>query len=820
MCSSDLAATGGDREKLRILVQKSIPAGENPEGANARVQAIHSAARKLSRSGALDDAVESARDQKVENSLEKSPYFTVKNGRLVLNGAIFQKLEKGVDAQQVDKAYKSFKIELSDTQSRLANLKSLSQELQGSINDIEFLTKDLSSMGVHLENNSQDSYANEARDIGLQMDALTRESREAIKNLENLEEKFEHARDRLATVLQISSKELEGSAQDLTAKIVAHLGRSAFDDQKLAGDLDETLGLLSEINEAAIEVQKLSDTIATNRKGLSKLSKRLLDRIQLALKGKDFSAEHAANLKKMHADLYPRVHYLNESEREEVQALAPMAAHIDSAMANAFASKYLSGFIRKSNQSKNRVESVNFTHIDEEVLRVEVILAYVEMSPDFSETEVRKRISLDLVPKVVKTENDHFDFIIRSLSLARDGSEKVELKTEFGIILESTMSLLNQLVEQLNDTPYAQLRFDYYPHLSLLRVKNGIPIFSSFPNFKISDIELEEGKIHLFGGVPGEELGQFIGKSLGGGSSSKVNSIDDRSSEPTNPEDFEKTGEQEALPQGDVAVRISQKLINDFYGGFRSGFLSHHEQDVNNTSLEGRVVSLFRGLEEFNMDYLPEGEVNAYLRGDLKEISKETADFFQQAVTIIAPFQGFRKGLKQGASHVIRFITFGKVEIEVNPDDYKVPSGEFAITLEGNSRFVDPALEMNFANLSLYDPVHHGALQPYIKLVKVAASVARVTGKVRDGLKSVVNLLPGVEMEIKGDNLDEVIFSYIAKMLVSQTNQNISGVKITPTSYKNYSLQFQEYQLIDGVTADIVGVEIIDNNLLIESRIQ
>lgn len=822
----EFAATGGDRQKLEDLVRGSISSVSDPAAADARVQSIHSASKKLLSSGALDSAIEAARAQKVSNSLEASTegskYFSIENGNLVLNGALFQKIQNGGNTEGVDIAYKGFKVEVQETQSRLTTLKNISQELQGSLDEIEFLVDDLKTMGVELEEGSGSSYLDEARKLSKNLETRNREVREAVKNLDTLKEKFEHARDRLATVLKIDPAQLGSSPQELTQRIKEHLASSAFDDEKLEKDLNEILGLLAEINSSAAEMESLAELIQKNQEELSKMRARLLNRIRASQKRKDLSEKRREELRKMHADLYPRVHYLTEAERGAIQKSAPMAARIDSAMANAFAGKYLTGFIRKSNKAKNRVEKINFSHIGKEVFRVAITLVHLEMSPDFSEKEIRKVISLDLVPRVVKTEDGNFDFLIKSLRLQRDGKEAVELKTEFGIVLDSTMTLLNQLVEQLNDTPYAQLRFRYFPHLSLLRIKNGIPIFSSFPSFKISDVHLEEGTMHFFGGIPGKELGEFIGKNVLGGEKDSLpgaKSPVKRSTQPQNMEDYEKVEMEEQAPAGDVSIRISQKLINDFYIGFRKGFLINHHHPVQDTSLEGRVTAFFRGLKEFGMGYLPEGRMTSYFRGDLTQISKETADFYNSAIKIIAPFQGFRQGLKQGASNVIRFVTFGQVEIEVDPDDYKIPSGQFAIALTGTSEFKNPALEMKFEHLSLYDPVNHGALQPYIKLVKVAASVARLAGKVRDGLKSVINLIPGVEMEISGENLDEVIFSYLAKMLVSQINQNINGVKISPRSYKEYLLFFQDFSLIPGTATTIKNIEIQKGTLLLESRI-
>jgi len=819
----EFAATGGEKGQLEALVRKSISPIDDPRLAREKVQTIQKASQKLLSSGALDNAVESARGQKVSNSLTDSEkgrkYFESKNGNLVLRAEVLEKVLKGGDTSSVDIAYKGFKVEVQETETRLGSLKNHSQELQGSLDDIKFLVEDLKKMGVDLDGDEGKSYLDDARSFGKRLSSANRNVREAVKDLDSLKEKFEHSRDRLVSILDITPEELSASPEDLVKRIKEHLAAFAFEDKKLELRLQEVLELLSEITAAAGEIERLAELVQKNQDTVSKIRAQLLKRIRISLKKKGVAKERQLELREKHRQLYPKVHYLTSAQRQGIQKNAPMAAKLDSAMANAFAAKYISGFVRKKNKAKNRVEKINFTHLGKEVIRIEISLVHMEMGEDFKEKENRKVISLDVTPRVVKTEKDNFDFVIKSLSLAKEGRKPVELKTEFGLILDSTLSLLNQLVERLNDTPYAQLRFQYYPHLSILRIKNGIPVFQSFPNFKISDVALEEGVMRFYGGIPGKKLGEFLGKRVDSQEHPKPSAGVSSSAEPENWNDYERVEPAQEVPSGNVSIRIAQKLINNFYTGFRKGFLSTHHTGVQDTTLSGRVASFFRGLHEFGIGFFSKGRTTAYFRGDLTQISKETADFYNKAIKIIAPFQGFRKGLKEGASNVISFVTFGQVEIEVDPDDYKVPSGQFAISLSGESQFKNPSLEMNFNHLSLYDPVNHGALQPYIKLVKVAASVARLTGRVRDGLKHVANLIPGVEMEISGENLDEVIFSYIAKMLVSQINQNIDGIVITPRTYKSYGLVFDDFTLIPDVSTTIEDIVVKKNFLELKTRL-
>ena len=74
-------------------------------------------------------------------------------------------------------------------------------------------------------------------------------------------------------------------------------------------------------------------------------------------------------------------------------------------------------------------------------------------------------------------------------------------------------------------------------------------------------------------------------------------------------------------------------------------------------------------------------------------------------------------------------------------------------------------------------------------------------------------------MKISGENLDEVIFSYIAKMLVSQINQNIDGIVITPRTYKSYGLVFDDFTLIPDVSTTIEDIKVKKNFLELKSRL-
>ena len=160
--------------------------------------------------------------------------------------------------------------------------------------------------------------------------------------------------------------------------------------------------------------------------------------------------------------------------------------------------------------------------------------------------------------------------------LQRDGEGPIELRTGFAVILDSTLNLLNMLIASLNQTPYKKLKFKYFPHLETIRVINGLPIFESFPNFKIDLIKLLQGKIYVYGDVSGQKLGASLGQNL-------VNSNDSSTELETKQDGADSEYERGLIDSsnllGKAKIRINQKLINDFYTGMRKGVISKNSSD-------------------------------------------------------------------------------------------------------------------------------------------------------------------------------------------------------------------------------------------------
>ena len=61
------------------------------------------------------------------------------------------------------------------------------------------------------------------------------------------------------------------------------------------------------------------------------------------------------------------------------------------------------------------------------------------------------------------------------------------------------------------------------------------------------------------------------------------------------------------------------------------------------------------------------GQVNMLFEGDLRNISTSTNRFYSLINGIATPYLGVKQGLARAGSGLLKFVTFGKVKVEVDP---------------------------------------------------------------------------------------------------------------------------------------------------------
>ena len=843
----DVIATNGDRGELRDLILREFPdAATNPDTAREKTRAVEQALVRIADSEETAATLGRAADKKVADTLVQgqgdSELFEIRDGKVVFSTTALSQILSGGDTSGVQGAHETFSESLKGARETLGRARSVSSQLDGARDEVRTLIEDLESMGSSEEGRpASESVVAEVREIQSRLSSIGREVTSSHRELEALQRDYVIAKRKLLEKLGLNEEDFTGDATELNEAVQNYLKELAFSDEDLNAKARELFALLSAVQEGAQKISGLAEDIERQNRVVAMLRGQLERISRTAREEIGELSEQSRELQVRHKGLYTSAHYLSDDEISLIREKASMWAQIDGDLANQFALKYLTGYIKEGDTRENFIESIRFHSFEQNSISFDLTLVSRSYGDSWDSVQERQTLSLKVLPKVVKDEENNFDFVIQELHLQKEGEEKVALSTELGTVLDSTLALINQMVDGLNYQPYKELRFRYYSHLSTLRIHNGLPIFESFPNFKVHFIELLAGKISLYGDVSGKKLGEFVGKgtvmekgeTVGESEQGQIQSRIDQAFEVSREgkSDFGDFGDEATesfsqqlrdssiQPIGAAKVRVHQDLINDFYVGMREGYLSKGIRPITDTSPAGRTSALFNGLHIAKIDFKNAGNVDLFFKGNLQTISKETSSFYSRAISIIAPWQGMRQGLHEGASNVVSFFTFGYVKIEVDPADYKVPSGEFAIQLSGASSFSEPTLNLSFDRLSLYDPAEPGALQPYVKLVRATAAVTRLVGRLRDGIIAGLNWIPGVDIQTSGENLDEVLLTFVAHMLANSINEGVSDLEVKPRNYKSYDISFKDFELIKDIKTRLERIDVSQGNLEIDAQI-
>jgi hypothetical protein len=827
----DWVETQGNPGRIEVLLRESFAREiRNPRAMMAKIQALETANERLSSMESIPKLMEEAGKKNVNLALEKrkdlNQYFSFNQGRLVFKPASLKWIKEGDSSSSVVFANQDFGLALGKAELQLRSVEDVAGALESALSEAEFLSHELASLGESQSATESSNALDRVRQISDSLRKLSGEVRSDFKAMSSLQDGFRLSRSRLLDLLGLDpGLQLSQNGDQLSEAVQRFFKQVAFQEEELTPRVSRLFKLLHGVHRSARAIHALAENIEERTSRVHELRATLIEIQGESSKRLPKARKERERLAESHRLRYQEVNYPTENELELLAQSAPMQARIDGSWASHFAARYLTGYIRKGDTASNHIEKITVKLLSGNRIEVGLSLAHIEVDEEFKEVYRRKEITLQVIPKVIKSKPNNFDFILNSLKVQAEGEAVVELKTDLGIVLDSTILVMNQLVESLNNTPYKDLRFKYFPHLSTLRVANAIPLFQSFPNFTVSHIKLDESGILLYGGILGKKLGQFLGEKIhlssgtGVKSKSPEGSNSQKTSDSVEMEEFLRQPLKESLEPGKVTLRVRQNLIGDFYDGFRKGFLVHNRGLLNDTSLKGRTRSFFNGLQEFHLRFSDQSLVDAWFKGNFQTISKETSDFYFKAMKIIAPVEGFRKGVMTGTRNVVRFLTFGAVEIEVDPNNFRPPSGAFALYLRGKSSASDQQLRLSFDQISLYDPKAPGALQPYVKLVHTAAGAVRLVGKVGDGLKKALNLLPGVEFELSGNNLDEALLNYMTYFLVAEIRQSVPDLDLVPHTYKSYELGIKDFSLVEGMKASIQEIHVKPEFLEIEAVI-
>ena len=199
--------------------------------------------------------------------------------------------------------------------------------------------------------------------------------------------------------------------------------------------------------------------------------------------------------------------------------------------------------------------------------------------------------------------------------------------------------------------------------------------------------------------------------------------------------------------------------------------------------------------------------------GDFRKISGSTNRFYSLINGIASPYLGIKHGIARAGSRLIKFVTFGKVNVEVDPNDYRSPSGKFSIFLSGKSSFREGKTFLDFDTVSLYDPVHQGALQPYLGTAKVVMSVTRAAGWLYSQLLRMIDKIPGINIEQPQNRLDHILLTWLAANLAHQIDSQIDDLDLEVTSFNSYNLRINDFEIVEGVDTQITHVQ-IENEMI------
>ncbi len=809
---SKIIQTGGDRDKLIRVVRETFPQrSSDPEFVKDVLQKVSDEIQRQTNTEATLGLLETARYRHIVTQVIQEPgateLFEVREGTLVVKTIVLKAIREGDSSGLVDLAFDKFNNEFIDTEKKLEGADVLSVKLNKEYHRIEFLEQELKLLGQRVSATESEGVSEKIKSWQNQLRAEQSKVRNNLRDLESLGNKFDLLRSRLAQLIGAKSQLILTDTNYLNTVLQSYLKRLLSNGRNFQTSIKAVINLLAELKEKSNEIKNLADSISASRNEVRKIA------LKIDIMGDSLSEklpllkERRALLEERHSLIYRKVSYLSVEEQNHIDQNASMTAEFDENVANQYASKYLIGFIRKGDTQNTVVENIRFHSFGGSSISFDLTLMNTQVSEDWEKVERRQTISLKVSPKVVKSEPDNFDFEIQSLVLRKEGEDPVELKTGLKLVLESTLDLLNLLVKALNDTPYRKLKFKYFPHLETIRVINGLPIFESFPNFKVDFIKLLNKKIYIYGDVSGERLGSLVGKGLvmTKGKKIQVDREDSKSKE-----DFKRMESQGSFVVGQAKIRINEKLINDFYKGMRRAVISEKSSGTHD-------FMFFEGLQKAEIYFEENDEVNMLFKGDFRTISKSTRRFYSLINGIASPYLGLKEGLARAGSGLLRFVTFGKVNVEVDPKNYRSPSGEFAIFLAGQSKYQQETLNVNFDTVSLYDPVHMGALQPYLGTAKVIMTVTRAVGWLYKQLVKMIDAIPGLNVQTPKNRLDHMLLTWLVANLAYQIDSKVQDLNIEVKSFKSFELELNDFELVEGVETKVAEIKIFDQTMEITS---
>lgn len=811
--------TRGDKIKLEQLIRNSYPEkAADPQFMKNTTSRMTNELDRISKSENLTKVMEAAENREIANKVlgqkEGGKYFEVQGGKLVLKREALNQVKQDGAGVAVEAAGGAFNDLLSSTQKNLDRADDLSIDLRHSSDQINYIEKELAELGEPLENSSSGEIGNEVSQWKTQLSNEHSLVKEGLIELKSHQNRFESARSQLASLLGLKANELQGDKQRLNEAIQEHLKGLAFQNENLSSRISVLLEVLGNLRDSAQAIDQISAQISQSRAKVSKIQGNLTEYIQQLKIELPRSNQRQKLLKQRHREIYRRTAYHSDSEKQKIAEYASMTAEFDENFANQYAGKYLTGFIQKGDTKDNFIESIKFHSFTEQSISFDLTLVNIRENDNWEKVTDRKIVTLVVRPRVVRNQENNFDFEIVELKMNKEGAQPEQLDTEFQLVLDSTVQLLNNVVKSLNDTPYEKLRFKYFAHLETLRAINALPIFESFPNFKVDLIQMAGGKIKIYGDVSGEKLGHFVGKELASKRTKQSQESKISSKFSQNGGKYKQLLKQSSGIVGRAQIRVNQVLINDFYKGIRAGVIATKSDEQSENSL----ARFFEGLETASIAFKEDQKINLFMKGDLTLISPETKQFYNIVRGISEPYLGLKESLARAGSGFLSFVTFGKVKVEVDPSKYDPPSGKFAVFLSGQSKFNLNKLQLDFEEASLYDPVNVGALQPYLGTAKVVLSVTRAVGWLYEKLIGLIDKLPGVNFKVSADRLDHVLLTWLTGTLATHLDEGIDDVSIRLRAFNAYDVELKSMQLIDGVSTTLDNIQVIHESIEISSE--
>ena len=512
--------TQGDKTKLLQLIRKTFPhRSSTPEFIEGILNKVSTELQRKVNSESTQDLLDNAKYQtmirRIMQQKDASKLFLITSNRLVFKSDLVNDLQTLDSSSIVDSANKNFDEALGEAETQLAELDEVSSKSRQTFQSIKFLEKELTSLN---QNISMIEMKDNFQEIESWYTLLRQEKtrvRKLSKELKSEQNKYDLVRSRLAQLIGLNSQDFKSNPDNFNKALDSYLKDfSSKNGNSKKRTKKKLVDLLLELRSRSTVIRRHIDSISQSNEKLRGITQKISNMSKAVKRELPDLIKNRKILEEQHSLIYKKISYLTEVEKSQIIEKASMSAEFDEGVANQYASRYLIGFIRKGDTKTTTVEEIRFHSFTDSTISFDLTLNNIQLNDNWENIENRQTIRLKVRPRVVKSHPDNFDFQIQSLKLQKDGEEPVELRTGFAVILDSTLSLLNLMISSLNDTPYENLKFKYFPHLETIRVMNGLPIFESFPSFKIDLVKLMHGKLFVYGDVSGENLGNLLGRNL------------------------------------------------------------------------------------------------------------------------------------------------------------------------------------------------------------------------------------------------------------------------------------------------------------------